>query len=53
MFEVPSAPGPGRIRLLGDLVTGFLRRLLDLHLEVVDEIEGELSYAGAREAGSR
>ena len=29
------------------LVTGFLRRLLDLHLELVDEVECELGPAGS------
>jgi DNA-binding PadR family transcriptional regulator len=30
------------------LVTSFLRRLLDLHLELVDEVERELDSAGGR-----
>jgi DNA-binding PadR family transcriptional regulator len=30
------------------LVTSFLRRLLDLHLELVDEVERELDPAGGR-----
>jgi PadR family transcriptional regulator, regulatory protein AphA len=33
------------------LVIGFLRRLLDLHLELVDEIERELSPTGRARAG--
>jgi DNA-binding PadR family transcriptional regulator len=32
------------------LVTGFLRRLLELHLDLVDEVERELSPAEARDA---
>jgi hypothetical protein len=30
------------------LVTSFLRRLLDLHLELVDEVERELDPAAGR-----
>ena len=33
------------------LVSDFLRRLLDLHLEVVDELERELAPKGQIEAG--
>ena len=32
------------------LVTGFLRRLLDLHLEFVDEVESELAPERRRES---
>jgi hypothetical protein len=32
------------------LVLGFLRRLLELHLELVDEVERELAPARRRES---
>jgi DNA-binding PadR family transcriptional regulator len=35
------------------LVTGFLRRYLDLHLELVDEVERELSPESRRPPGRR